>query len=91
MSILIAAEPESSRERVRELKSKERTYQGEVGEHQTNELVDKFDVEQDFSHDCMIRFPDLSEMDERVHGREEGAIEPASSLGYELRNCVWNH
>jgi hypothetical protein len=67
--------------------------QVEVGEREEceqklHELVDEFDVEQDLTPDGVVGRPDLLEVEERVHGSEEGTVEPTSTLGDELGNVV---
>jgi len=62
--------------------------EGEVGEAEGDELVDEFDVEQDFAPERVVRVPDLFEVEEGVDGGEEGAVEPAAALGYEFRDGI---
>lgn len=56
----------------------------EVGEHELDELVDKFDVQKDLPADSVIRPPNLFEMHERVDSCEEGSVKPSPTLRYEL-------
>ena len=51
-------------------------------------MVDEFDVEKDLAADGVVSVPDLAEVDERVNSCEEGAIEPATTLGDELRDSI---
>jgi hypothetical protein len=62
--------------------------EGEIGEAERDELVNEFDVEEDLACQCVIRGPDLAEMDEGIDGREESAIEPAPALRDEFWDCV---
>lgn len=39
-----------------------KTHQREEGEHQADELVHEFDVEEDFAGDCVVSLPDLAEV-----------------------------
>jgi hypothetical protein len=50
------------------------TYKSEEGEEQVDELVDKLDVQEDLAPYSMIRIPDLSKVEQRVHGREERSV-----------------
>lgn len=63
--------------------------QGEVGEHELQELVDEFDVEEDLAGEGVVGGPDLLEVDEGVDGSEKGTVQPTTSLRDELRNSVY--
>lgn len=70
---------------VRERASNEVESEIEVGEREEGEeegykLVEEFDVEEDFARDGVVGLPDLFEVDKGVHSREEGSIQPSSSL-----------
>ena len=62
--------------------------EGEEGEEEGDELIEEFDVEQDFAREGVVSLPDLLEVDQGVDGGEEGSIEPTTALGDEFRNCV---
>ncbi len=61
----------------------------EVGEDELDELVDEFDVQEHLARDGVVGEPDLLEVDKRVDGGEEGAVEPAAALRDELGDGVW--
>jgi hypothetical protein len=63
--------------------------QGEKGEGQRDELIQEFDMQQDLPSDGMVGMPDLSEVDQRVDGSEEGTVQPASPLRDELGNGIY--
>lgn len=52
-------------------------------------MVDEFNVKEDLSTDGVIRGPDLLEMQKRVNGSKECAVEPTSPLGDELRYGIY--
>jgi hypothetical protein len=62
--------------------------EGEVGEEEGDELVDEFDVQEDLACSGVVGRPDLAEVDERVDGGEEGAVEPAAALGDKFGNSI---
>lgn len=62
--------------------------QGEVGEKELQQLVDKLDVKQNFAPEGVVGAPDLPEVYERVDGSKEGAVEPAPPLRDELGDGV---
>ena len=72
-----------------EVESQVKVGKGEVCEEEVDELVDEFNVEEYLPADGVISMPDLAEVDERVDGCEEGAVEPPSSLRDELGDGIW--
>lgn len=72
-----------------EVKGEVEVGEREIGEEELQELVEEFDVKQGFAQEGVVGFPDLSKVHERVDGREEGAVEPATTLGDELRDGVY--
>lgn len=49
--------------------------EGEVGEEKLDELIDEFDVEEDFVGESVVCGYDLVVVDEGVYGGEEGIVE----------------
>lgn len=66
------------------------TYQTKVGEDEVKELIDKFNVKQDFAGQCVIRVPDLLRVKDRVDCGEEGTVQPATTLRDKLRHRICN-
>jgi hypothetical protein len=49
-------------------------------------LIQEFDMQKDFARHGVIRPPDLTDVDQRVHSGEEGTVEPSPTL----RDKFWN-
>ena len=62
--------------------------QREKGKEETEELIDEFNVKEDFTSNGVVGGPDLSEVYQRVDSSKESSIEPSSSLRYKLRNGI---
>lgn len=62
--------------------------QREEGEEELHELVDEFDVQQDFSCNGVIRLPDLSEVKEGIDCSEKGSVQPTTTLGDEFGDGI---
>ena len=62
--------------------------EGEEGEHELDELIDKFDVQENFAGDSVVSVPDLAEVNKGVDSGEESSVQPSTSLGDELRDSV---
>jgi hypothetical protein len=56
------------------------TYQAKVCEKKLEKLIQEFDMQEDFARHRVIRPPDLTDVDQRVHSREEGTVEPSPTL-----------
>ena len=56
------------------------TYQREVCETQTDELIEEFDMQQDLPRYGVVCLPYLFEMHERVNSSEKSTVEPPSPL-----------
>lgn len=65
-----------------------RTYQGKESKCQRDKLIDKLDMQKDFSSKCMICTPNLTKVDEGVYSRKESTIEPSPALRNEFRNGI---
>ena len=67
-----------------EVKGEVEVCEREEGEHEGDELVDEFDMEEGFAPDGVVGGPDLLEVEERVDGCEEGSVQPTAALGDEF-------
>jgi hypothetical protein len=47
-------------------------------------LIDRLDLKKDLPWDRVVGFPKLFTIDERIHGRKEGTVQPTSSLRNKL-------
>ena len=62
--------------------------QGKVGEEELDSLIDEFDVQQDLASHGVVGLPDLTEVNQRVDGCKEGAVEPAAALRDKFRDSI---
>lgn len=63
-----------------EVKGEIKVSKGEECEQETDELVNEFDVKQNFSSNSVVSFPHLSEVDERVNSCEKSTVQPSPAL-----------
>ena len=65
--------------------------EGEICEEEGDELVEEFNVQEDFTDEGMVRGPDLAKVNERVDGSEESTVEPATALRDEFGDSICTH
>ena len=71
-----------------EVESQVEVCQREVSEEKLQELIDEFDMQKYLARHGVVGRPNLPEVNERVDGRKEGPVEPATALGDEFRDGV---
>lgn len=69
-----------------EVESQVEVGQTKVCKQEIEELIDKFDMQQDLSGHRVISVPDLLCIEDGVHGSEESSVQPTTSLRDELGN-----
>jgi hypothetical protein len=62
------------------------TYQRKPRENHADDVVQKLNVKHDLPYERMFAPPNLVKVHQRVHGREEAAVQPSAALRDEFGN-----